>query len=126
MRGTVLLMHSGASPGPDVDGWRANGLTVLQCHELADALKQMQNVEPDVIVVVVGPGGSRPIVPTLRRLVDDATSIIVTGAAEERDVAREAGADSFVLTSAPPGDLVYEIHRALILVRSGRRLPWNG
>jgi hypothetical protein len=58
-------------------------------------------------------------------LADRATSIIVASVPEERDAARNEGADSFLPNSAPAADLLYEIHRALILRRSGRRLPWN-
>jgi hypothetical protein len=34
-----------------------------------------------------------------------------------------AGADSVLLMPAPPDEVLYEIQRALILRRSGRRLP---
>lgn len=125
MRGTVLLMESDKSLLADVDLLRANGLIVYHSHELAHALKQFRHVAPDVVVVVVSAHGSRTIVPELRGLADHATSIIVASAPEERQAARKAGADSFLRSSAPPADLLYEIHRALILRRSGRRLPWN-
>jgi DNA-binding response OmpR family regulator len=125
MRGTVLLMESDRSLLADVDLLRANGLMVYHSHELAQALQQFQQIAPDVVVVVVPAHDSRTIVPALRGLADHATSIIVASAPEEREAARKAGADSFVSTSAPAADLLYEIHRALILRRSGRRLPWN-
>jgi DNA-binding NarL/FixJ family response regulator len=76
-------------------------------------------------VAVLSGHDSPSIVPGLRRLADYATSIIVASVLEEREAAREAGADSFLLNSAPPTDLLHEIRRALILRRSGRRLPWN-
>jgi DNA-binding response OmpR family regulator len=125
MRGTVLLMESDRSLLADVDLLRANGLMVYHSHELAQALQQFQQIAPDVVVVVVPAHDSRTIVPALRGLADHATSIIVASAPEEREAARKAGADSFVSTSARAADLLYEIHRALILRRSGRRLPWN-
>lgn len=109
----------------DVDLLRANDLIVHHCHELADALKQFPHMAPDVVVALVSAQDSSSVVPGLRGLADYATSIIVASVPEERDAARKAGADLFLLNSASPADLLYEIRRALILRRSGRRLPWN-
>jgi DNA-binding response OmpR family regulator len=125
MRGTVLLLESDTSLLVDVDLLRVNELIVYRCHDLANALKLFQRVAPEVVVAVLSGHDSRSTVPGLRSLADYATSIIVASVPEEREAAREAGADSFLLTSAPPADLLYEIRRALILRRSGRRLPWN-
>jgi DNA-binding response OmpR family regulator len=125
MRGTVLLLESDRSLLVDVELLRANELMVYHCHELAKALEQFQQMTPDVVVAVLSGHDSPSIVPRLRDQADYATSIIVASAAEERDAARRAGADSFLLNSAPPADLLHEIRRALILRRSGRRLPWN-
>jgi DNA-binding NarL/FixJ family response regulator len=125
MHGTVLLLASDRSVLADVDDWRAEGLIVHHCHELAQALARFEQIAPDVIVALLSGHDSPSLLSKLRRLADYATSIIVASAPEQRDVAREAGADSFLLTSAPASDLLYEIHRALILRRSGRRLPWN-
>ena len=123
MQGTVLLLTSDRSL---VDVLRAQGLIVYHCDEPADALTRLQETAPDVIVALPSGHESPSLLPELRRLAEHATSILVASAPEQRDAAREAGADSFVLNSAPPVDLLYEIHRALILRRSGRRLPWNG
>ena len=123
MRGTILLVDSDRSSLVDVDLFRANGLIVYHCHEPDLALKQFQEIGIDVIVVLSA--RHRSIVPALRGLADQATSIVVAAVPEEREEARRAGADSFLLNSARPADLLYEIHRALILRRSGRRLPWN-
>ena len=125
MRGTVLLLESDRSLLVDVDLLRANELIVYHCHELTNALKQFQQVAPDVVVAVLSGRDSPSIVHGLRELADYATSIIVASVPEEREAARKAGADSFLLNSATPADLLYEIHRAIILRRSGRRLPWN-
>ena len=124
MRGTVLLLDSDRSLLIDVDLFRANGLIVYHCHESDQALKQFQDFGADV-VVVLSARDSPSIVPALRGLADEATSIVVASVPEEREEAHRAGADSFLLNSARPADLLYEIHRALILRRSGRRLPWN-
>ena len=126
MRGTVLLLESGRSLLVDVDLLRGNELIVYHCHELADALKQFQHLAPDVVVAVLSGHDSPSIVPGLRGLADYATSIIVASVPEQREGARQGGADSFLPKSAPSSDFLYEIHRALILRRSGRRLPWNG
>lgn len=125
MRGTVLLLDDDESPLVDVAALRDNGLVVHPCHELADALKQFERLAPDVVVAVVPAHDSPSIVPELRHLADHATSIIVASVPEERQAARETGADLFLPSSARTADLLYEIHRALILRRSGRRLPWD-
>ena len=125
MHGTVLLLTSEKSFVADADVLRASGLIVYHCFDVADALAQFRHMTPDVIVAVLPGHEWATILPELRGLADDATSIIVASVPEERDAARKAGADAFLLTSAPSSDLLYEIHRALILRRSARRLPWN-
>jgi DNA-binding NarL/FixJ family response regulator len=124
MRGTVLLLDSDQSL-VDVDLLRGNGLTVYDCHKPADALKQCQSIAPDVVVAALAAHDNVSIVPDLRDRSDPATSIIVISVPAQREAARKTGADSFLLNSAGQADLLYEIHRALILRRSGRRLPWN-
>jgi hypothetical protein len=123
MRGTVLLLDSASSPPVDIELLRAHGLTVRHCRQLADALEQSLNPVPDV-VVVLSPRDSSSI-EALRGSVDYATSIIVASHPERREESRRAGADCFLPEYIPPADLIYEIHRALILRRSGRRLPWS-
>ena len=125
MRGTVLLLESNGSTLVDVDLLRSNELIVYHCHEVGDALKLFQDLAPDVVIAVLSRHDSPSTVPSLRDLADHATSIIVASVPEERDAARKAGADSFLLNSGSPTDLLHEIRRALILRRSGRRLPWN-
>jgi CheY-like chemotaxis protein len=64
----------------------------------------------------------------LRSHVDDATSIIVVAGLtqeEDREAFRSAGADLFLLMPSLPSTVMYEVKRALILRRSGRRLSWN-
>lgn len=125
MRGTVLLLNIDRSAPVNVDLLRANGLVVSLSHDRAHALEQLQRSAPDVVVAALPAGDSPSVVPELRGLADLATSVIVASELDEREAAREAGADAFLLNSAPPEDLLYEIHRALIMRRSGRRLPWN-
>jgi hypothetical protein len=109
----------------DVDLLRANGLIVYHTRELAHALTNFELVAPEVLVVMVSAHASGSVVPELRGLADHAASIIVSSVPEEREAARMAGADSFLPSSAPSTDLLFEVQRALILRRSGRRLPWN-
>ena len=108
MHGTVLLLDSDRSSLVDVDLFRANGLTVYHCHDVDRALKQLQDVGADVIVVRSA-APSPSTVGALRGLADHATSIVVVAGVEDREEARMAGADSFLLNSAPPADLLYEI-----------------
>jgi DNA-binding NarL/FixJ family response regulator len=125
MRGTVFVLNGDTSSLVDVDQLRASGLIVYESDEPAEAVNQVQHLSSDVVVAVLSADDTLSIIPELRGVADDATSIIVASAPEQREAARRAGADSFLLNSARPSDLLYEIQRALILRRSGRRLPWN-
>jgi DNA-binding response OmpR family regulator len=127
MRGTVLLLESDGSKLVDVELLRASGLMIHHAHDLAQALEHLEHSAPDVVVVAALPARQgTAIVSDLRQAADAATSIIVVSVPEDRDAVRKAGADSFHNTSGSVSDLLYEIHRALILRRSARRLPWNG
>lgn len=126
MRGTVLLLDSDGSSVVDLELLRADGLIVHHCRDTGEAVEQLQQMSPDVIVAVVPPHHSGASVPRLRAMADHATSILVASSPDAREEARTAGADAFLVNSAAPADLLFEIHRALILRRSGRRLPWNG
>ena len=109
MQGTVLLLTSEGSRLVDV--LRAHGLIVYHCDEPADALTRLEQIAPDVIVALLSGDESPSLLPELRRLADHATSIIVASVPEQREAARNAGADSFLLKSAPPSGLLSEIHR---------------
>lgn len=125
MRGRVLLLDTEDSRAVYAEYFRANRLLVSEAARLEDALKQADLVPPDVIVTVFAPHNGPSVVRELRSRVDHATSIIVASGREDCEQAHEAGADSFLLKSAHPSKVLYEVHRALILRRSGRRLPWN-
>jgi hypothetical protein len=118
MRGDVLLVD--AQGIIDAERLRAAGLWVCHVRGVAAAIDRMAESAADVVVV------SDPLesasLQELRRHADYAMSIIVVGRDDgERESARHSGADSFLLATA---DLLDEIHRALILRRSGRRIPW--
>lgn len=122
MRGVVLLLDADGTVEPDM--LRAEGLFVLEAADPAHALACLEDVAPDVIVAVLSQDESPRVIADFRASADYATSIIVLGSEpRQRAAARQAGADAFILASA---DLLYEIHKALILRRSGRRLSWNG
>ena len=117
MRGDVLLVAAEAIIDPE--HLRAAGLRVHNADNVGDAMDRLsRGTAPDVIVV--NASLESETVAQLRRRADYATSIIMVGRNDrEPDAARRSGADSFLLADA---DVLYEIHRALILRRSGRRL----
>jgi DNA-binding response OmpR family regulator len=121
MRGTVLLLASQDSCAEYTASLRANGLLVHETANPADA----DVIILDVVVTVFSRDSSPTVIRELRSRVDHATSIIVVSSAagrEDHDAARRAGADS-VLSMPAPDEVLYEVQRALILRRSGRRLP---
>jgi DNA-binding response OmpR family regulator len=124
MRGSVLLVDSDRTLLDAADVFRGAGLLVQHYDEPAQALKRFEDAGADV-VVLAGARHDPALVREFRARADHATSIVVASSLEQRDEARGAGADAFLANSVPAGDLLYEIHRALILRRSGRRLPWN-
>ena len=92
--------------------------------------KLLDDTTPDLVIIEVS--GSQldaaTFIRELRFRLDDATSIIVISGLrrqEDRVALNAAGADFFLPKSASPSDVAYEMKRALILRRSGRRLGWN-
>lgn len=125
MRGTVLLLGSDEPRGGYADHFRANGLLVYEAAGADAALRTLEIMTPDVVVAIFGPETRSSLLRELRHRVDDATSIVVASDLEDCEPAHAAGADAFLVRSSLPSQVLYEIHRALILRRSGRRLPWN-
>ena len=137
MRGTVLLLAGEDWSAEYADHLRGNGLMVYELHRPEDALRKVETVVPDVIVAVCSGSDDPATLRELRDRVDRATSIIalVTASTASRSSAAsgtshadatpvlEAGADSVLPMPAPPAEVLYEVQRALILRRSGRRLP---
>ena len=119
MRGTVVLLGGHGSQAVYAEPLRANGLLVYEAASPTD----VQSIAPDVVVTVFSGDSSPSAIRDLRNRVDHATSIIVVSSREGRQTAHDAGADSVLLMPASPDELLYEVQRALILRRSGRRLP---
>lgn len=125
MGGTVLFLNSRQSTSLSADHLRANGLLVYEAQRVEDAVQQVGRIAPDVVVAVLGQDNGLSVIRELRNSVDYATSIIVIADLTDREEAQHAGADSLLLESSLPAEVLYEVRRALILRRSGRRLPWN-
>ena len=111
---------------------RHHRLEVDRCGTPEDALDLLNRQRPDVIVTelvfarrnMTGPA----FIQTTRRTVDNVTSIIVVSGFvrfEDREVAREAGADLFLPKPALPRDVLYQIRRARAAKIDGARLLWN-
>ena len=132
LSGTVLLAAGDDGRRTYGDYFRAQGLIVADAETPEIAFAHLDTIDPHVVVTdVVFPGGGfRPAewIHALRARLDAATSIIVFsgfGRQEDREDARAAGADLYMLKPALPSAVLYEVRRALILQRSGRRLAWN-
>jgi DNA-binding response OmpR family regulator len=125
MRGTVLFLNSREPTSVLADYFRSNELIVYETGRVENAVRQVDGIAPDVVVAILGQDDDRSLIRQLRSAVDYATSIILLADLNDGDEAQHAGADSLLPTSALPGEVLYEVRRALILRRSGRRLPRN-
>jgi DNA-binding response OmpR family regulator len=129
MRGTVVLLAGQDWSAVYAEHFRGHGLMVYELQRPEDALRKVDTIVPDVIVAVCSGGDDPTAIRELRGRVDWATSIIAIVIAsretndENASQLLRAGADSILLMPAPPDEVLYEIQRALILRRSGRRLP---
>jgi CheY-like chemotaxis protein len=131
-RGTVLFVNGYAGCEVYLDLLRDREHTTLHATRPEDALGLLTSHNPDVVVTDIAFAHSAidgpAFVRDVRARVDDATSIIVLSRyvrAADREDARAAGADLFLMTPTVPAAVLFEVHRALILRRGGRRLPWN-
>ena len=112
---------------------RAQRLLVHTVSRPEDTWEALTMVTPDVAVVAADCTGVEPdviaFIEALRCGLDDATSIILISQQArfaDREPLRRAGLDLLLLNAPQPSEVAYEVKRALILRRSGRRLPWNG
>lgn len=130
--GRVLVVDSYGGSDAYVDAMRDAGLMTLYVTLPEDALQLLTRHPADVVVTEIvftgSPMEGNTFIREARGRVDDATSIIALSRyvrAADREDAREAGADLFLMKPALAPAVLFEIHRALILRRGGRRLPWN-
>jgi len=130
--GTVLLVNSFDGRDNYADHLRAAGLIVFAADTPEAALTQLDTVDPHVVVTdFVFPRSGfdgASCIRTLRKRIDRATSIIVVSTfarQADREIAQAEGADLYLVKPALPAAVLYEVQRALILRRSGRRLVWN-
>jgi DNA-binding response OmpR family regulator len=130
--GTVLLVNGHDCREMYGDYFRAHGLIVADAATPEIAFRHLDSIDPDVVVTdVVFPESAfrgREFIEALRARIDRATSIIVVSGFvrnEDREEARAVGADLYLLKPALPSAVLFEVRRALILRRSGRRLAWN-
>ena len=129
---SVLVICDDPGSQVSVEHLRAQSWLVQAVASPEAAWAAIEGHTPDVVVIDAGVGGLRTdevgrFIAACRFRLDDATSIIVMGLsdADERQKLRAAGADLFLLVPIQPSELAYEVKRALILRRSGRRLSWN-
>ena len=132
MGGIVLYVNNDDGREAYSNVLRERGLVVLEATRPEDALGLLNIHQPDVIVTDMvfsdSPIDGSGFVREVRSRVDEATSIVVLSRyvrADDREQARAAGADLYLMRPALPTALLFEVQRALILRRSGRRLPWN-
>jgi CheY-like chemotaxis protein len=131
--GRVLLVNSFDDRDVYAALLNGHGHTVVEAATPEHALRILADGHaPDVVVTDIAFAGSAiagtSFIADVRVRIDDATSIIVLSAyvrADDRSDARAAGADLFLMKPAVPTAVLFEVQRALILRRSGRRLAWN-
>lgn len=125
MRGTVLLLDGRDSRSLYAEHLRRDGLIVYEAEDPEGALQLIDRIAPDVVVYYADQEDGPSVIGALRSRVDDATSIIVAADLSASEHANDAGADSLLLQHASPSEILNEVRRAVILHRSGRRLPRN-
>jgi two-component system response regulator MprA len=128
----VLSVSSDAAREVASAYWRKHGLTVVDAEQPEQALQLLDHFAPDVVVTDITfreTGLAAPeFIHALRGRLDSATSIIVVSRfarEEDRETARRAGADGYLIKPVLPHTLLNMIRNALTLRRRGRRLPWN-
>jgi len=132
MDGTVLFVSGRDGCDSYIEVLRDRQLTVMHVTRPEDALPVLATHAPNVVVTDLVFADSAvsgtSFIRQVRSHVDYATSIVVLSRyvrASDREDARAAGADLFLMKPAVPTALLFEVQRALILQRGGRRLPWN-
>jgi DNA-binding response OmpR family regulator len=133
LRGTVLLVNSFDDGRVYAEYLRAHDLDVHAVHRPEEALRDLDTIDPDVVITDLvfsdrtTSSGMRLIESLRARLGSSVSIMVVSGYVRDVDraAARQAGADCFVPKPAAPEAVLEDVRRALILRRSGRRLPWS-
>jgi two-component system, cell cycle response regulator DivK len=130
--GQVLLVNSFDDREMYAEYLRDAGLIVHAIADPAVALGLLPAISCDVVItdLVFAPGAISGTAFTreVRGRLDPSTSIIVVSGCvrqEDRDGARQAGADLFLVKPALPSAVLFEVRRALALRKLGRRIEWN-
>jgi two-component system, cell cycle response regulator DivK len=130
--GQVLLVNSFDDCEMYSEYLRDAGLQVHAVADPAHALGLLSAISCDVVItdLVFAPGALSGVAFTrqLRARLDPSTSIIVVSGCvrlEDREEARQAGADLFLIKPALPSAVLFEVRRALALRKLGRRIEWN-
>ena len=130
--GRVLLINSFDDCDMYAEYLRAAGFVVLAAEAPDAAIRLIGSAGCDVVltdlVFARGDMAGAQFIRELRDVVGEATSIIVISGyvrEEDREKARAAGADLFLIKPALPSAVLLEVRRALLLRQRGRRLAWN-
>jgi DNA-binding NarL/FixJ family response regulator len=93
---------------------RQPGLTIVEeASDAVEALTEAMNTCPDVVLLAWDLSGRQELglIPALRRICPAVEIIVLSGRAETRQAALEAGADAFVSKGDPPEQLLLAITR---------------
>jgi len=130
--GQVLLVNSFDDREMYAEYFRDAGLGVDAVADPALALRLLPAIRCDVVITdlvfATGAMAGASFIRELRARLDRSTSIIVVSGRvrqEDRDEARRAGADLFLIKPALPNAVLFEVRRALARRRDGRRIEWN-
>jgi DNA-binding response OmpR family regulator len=130
--GQVLLVNSFDDREMYAEYLRDAGFLVHAVADPAVALGMLPAISCDVAITdLVFAAGCIPgaaFTRELRARLDPSTSIIVVSGCvrlEDREEARQAGADLFLIKPALPSAVLFEVRRALMLRKQGRRIEWN-
>jgi CheY-like chemotaxis protein len=130
---SVLLVNSYDAREMYAEYLRAHQVAVEDVAVPEEALVTLTAFAPDVIVTDFTFQGSPLDGPAFVRLLRgqpefQRTPVIVVSGyvrAEDRQEARDAGADRFLLSPCLPSDLLTEIGETVACRRRGERIPWN-
>ena len=128
----VLLVNSFDDRDMYAEYFRDAGLTVRAIADPDIAVALLPTSACDVVITDMvfarGRISGASLIRELRARLDRSTSIIVVSGRvrlEDRDEARRAGADLFLIKPALPSAVLFEVRRAVARRKEGHRLEWN-